>query len=159
MRKLKLFAVALVMISVTNFAQAQDDVEITQAGLRKYALLTEIVDGMKEEIRNQTASLVKNQEGIDGKRFNELNKAKGDEAKLEAAGATDFEKQFMALVKKKKDERTTAIQDVVKILASKLFTNGAKEYKAIKSSLKSDEEVKARYDAIVAKMKLEVSDA
>lgn len=157
MRKFKLFFVALAMIVVANTAQAQE--EVTDEGLRRMALLNEVVDAMKQEIKSLTVSMVENQEGIDGKRFNELNRTKGDAAKMEAAGATEFEKKFMALINKKKSERTTAIQDVVKIMASKMFSGGGKEYKLIKSSIKSDEEVKGRYDAIVAKMKATEGDA
>ncbi len=157
MRKFKLFFLALAMVAVVNVSQAQD--EIQDESLRRYALLSEVVDAMKQEIKNLTVAMVENQEGIDGKRFNELNKTKGDAAKMEAAGATEFEKKFMALVKKKKDERTTAIQDVVKIMASKMFSGGGAEYKKVKAAIKSDEAVKARYEAIVSKMKAEEEGA
>jgi len=153
MKKLKLFCVALVFIGVFNQANAQDE-EVSDVDLKRYALLMEVVDAMKSEIVNLTTSMVENQEGIEPARFNELNKAKGDEAKLTAAGATDFEKKFMALVQKKKTERTTAIQDVIKILATKMFTGGGAKYKAIKSGIKSDESIKERYNAILSKMKV-----
>ncbi|MEL7001856.1 MAG: hypothetical protein AAFN93_03880 [Bacteroidota bacterium] len=157
MKKLKLFCVAFMFFGVFNQAIAQE--EVTDEDLRRYALLIEVVDAMKSEIKNLTISMVENQEGIEPARFNELNKANGDEAKLTAAGATDFEKKFMALVQKKKTERTTAIQDAVKIMASKMFTGGAAKYKAVKSGIKSDESVKERYNAILAKMKAAEEEA
>lgn len=158
MKKLKLFCVALVFVGVFNEAKAQDP-EVTDTGLRRYALMMEVVDAMKSEIISLTTSMVENQEGIEPSRFNELNKANGNDAKLTAAGATSFEKKFMTLVQKKKKERTTAIQDVVKILASKMFSGGGAEYKAIKAGIGSDDSIKERYEAILAKMKAPEGDA
>lgn len=155
MKKLKLLCVALIFMGMFIEAKAQE--EVTDEGLRRYALLMEVVDAMKSEIISLTTSMVENQEGIEPSRFNELNKAEGDDAKLTAAGATDFEKKFMALVQKQKDERTEAIQEVVKIMATKMFSGGAAEYKAIKTGISSDDSIKERYEAILSKME-EVED-
>jgi hypothetical protein len=85
---------------------------------------------------------------MDGKRYLELAKAGGDAAKLDAAGAKDYEKKFMELVTNMQDERKKAISDVVSIMATKMLPDGGKVYKDIKSAVESDPEVKARYEAI-----------
>ena len=153
MRKIKFIIGALLIGITANVALAQE--EISDENLRRYALMMEVVDGMKKEISVITNDMIRNQEGIDGKRYKELSKAKGDEAKLVELGANDLEKQFMLLVYKKQEERIEAIGEVVSILANKLFTGGGKVYKSIKSQLESDEALKSKYDGIVAKIKLE----
>ena len=74
-------------------------------------------------------------------------------------GATEFEKKFMALITEKQDERKEAIKQVNQILATKMLADGGKSYKAIKEALKSDDEVKARYEKIEASIKMKDGDA
>ena len=145
MKKFSLVAAVLIMLMGANFAQAQ---EISNENLRRYALLMETVDAMKKEISDLTNEMIKNQEGMDGKRYLELAKAGGDASKLEALEAKDYEIKFMDLVTKMQDERKDAISEVVTILATKMLPDGGKAYKEIKTAIDSDAEVKARYEAI-----------
>ncbi|MEQ9307068.1 MAG: hypothetical protein RJQ14_24350 [Marinoscillum sp.] len=148
MRKTILIAVLL----ITGFAsQAQD---ITDEQLYKYALLNTVVSEMKSEISSVVNDMIKNQEGIDGKRYTELAKAKGDESKYAELGANDFEKQFMELVEKEKTDRIDDIKTVNQILATKMLGDGGKVYKAIKSALSSNPDVKARYDEIKSELEM-----
>ncbi len=138
-------------------ASAQD--EVTDDQLRKYALMMEVIDAMKSEISVLTNDMIKNQEGIDGKRYKELAKAGGDAAKLDGLGAKEFEKKFMMLIYEKQEERKDAIKQVNQILATKMLSNGGKSYKAIKAALKSDEAVKTRYEEIAKSLELSDDDA
>ncbi|MCA6078898.1 hypothetical protein [Fulvivirga sedimenti] len=144
MKKVSLM-VAVMSVLLAGVVNAQ---EISNENLRRYAIMMETVDAMKQEISDLTNEMIKNQEGMDGKRYLELAKAGGDEAKLEAAGAKDYEKKFMELVTNMQDERKQAISDVVSIMATKMLPDGGKVYKEIKSAVDSDPEVKARYEAI-----------
>ena len=67
MRNLKFILAALLMVSTMGFTQAQDE-EITDENLRRYAMMMEVVEVMKAEISDLTNDMIKNQEGIDGKR-------------------------------------------------------------------------------------------
>ena len=147
MSKFKFLLAAVVTVVTVGFTNAQSD-EITDENLRRYAMMMEVVDAMKSEISVITNDFIKKQEGIDGKRYLELSKGQGE-------AATEFEQKVMAIITEKQDDRKKAIQDVVKILASKMFTGGAASYKAIKGALGSDADVKARYDAILASIKME----
>ena len=81
------FVVGLLFVMVAGtVVNAQ---EITDENLRRYAIMMETVDAMKQEISDQTNMLIKNQEGMDGKRYLELAKTKGDAAQLEAIEAKD----------------------------------------------------------------------
>lgn len=140
------FVVGLLFVMVAgSVVNAQ---EITDENLRRYAIMMETVDAMKQEISDQTNLLIKNQEGIDGKRYLELAKTKGDAAQLEAIEAKDYEIKFLEVVTNMQDERKAAISEVVTILATKMMPDGGKAYKEIKTALGSDEEVKGRYEAI-----------
>ncbi len=140
------FVVGLFLVMLAgNLVQAQ---EISDENLRRYAIMMETVDAMKKEISDQTNEMIKNQEGMDGKRYLELAKTKGDAAQLEAIGAKDFEIKFLEIVTKMQDERKEAIVEVNKILATKMLPDGGKVYKEIKEAIASDEAVKARYEAI-----------
>ncbi|ELR72559.1 hypothetical protein C900_01233 [Fulvivirga imtechensis AK7] len=152
MRKFNYLFVALLLLLAGNAAVAQE--EISDEDLRRYALMMEVVDAMKAEISGLTNEMIRNQEGIDGRRYMELAKANGNAAKLEEMGAKDYEKKFMEVITAMQDERKEAISEVVQILATKMLPDGGKTYKAIKSGLNSDQALKARYEKIEAKMKL-----
>ncbi|WP_258104950.1 hypothetical protein [Marinoscillum sp. MHG1-6] len=145
---------AFFSLSLISGVQAQDQADYTDEQLYKYALLNVVIDQMKGEISDVVNDMIKNQEGIDGKRYVELSKAKGDEAKLDELGANDLEKQFMQLVEEEKAERITSIKTVNQELATKMLGDGGKVYKSLKQALKADEDLKARYEAIATKIQL-----
>lgn len=154
LKNLKFTLLTVLFLSMVSFTQvnAQDE-EITNEDLRKYALLSEVVDLMKKDISVMVNGLIKNQEGMSGKRFKELLSAKGDNAKYDALGAKEFEIKFMALVAEKQSKRIDAIKTVNQELATKMVGDSGKTYKKIKSALAGDTDLKARYDQIVASLK------
>ena len=151
MKGIKMF-IMTIMISVLagNLALAQD--EITDADLRKYAVLSQSIEFMKKDISIELNKMIKAQEGMTGKRYKELAATKGDEAKLATIEAKDFEKQFIALVNKLMDERKASIKGVNSDLATKMVGNKGKTYKKIKADLKTDEALIARYEVILAQV-------
>lgn len=143
---MKLVIAALMIGFSMNVVNAQGE-EISDENLRRYAIMMETVDAMKSEISAVTNSMIKNQEGMTGKRYLELSKGQGE-------SATEFEQKFMETVTSMQDERKDAIKSVVQTLATKMLPDGGKAYKAIKTALASDEAVKSRYEAILANIKL-----
>ena len=141
-----------IMISVLagNLAVAQD--EITEGDLHKYAVLSQSIEFMKKDISIELNKMIRAQEGMTGQRYKELAATKGDEAKLAAIEAKDFEKQFIELVNKLKEERTASIKQVNSELATKMVGNKGKTYKKIKADLKTNEQLKARYEVILAQV-------
>lgn len=152
MKNLKLLFASLFMLVMSGGAALAQD-EITDTDLRKYALLSQTIEYMKKDISIELNKMIKAQDGIDGKRYKELAAAKGDEAKLAEAGETDFEKQFMSLVNDMMNDRKEAIKTVNSELATKMVGDKGKVYKRVKSALKEDEAVKARYDVILAQVR------
>ncbi len=146
MKKLKALFFALVLM--TGSVYAQEDGGITDEELWKYALMTEVIEQMKKDINTAINEMIKNQEGIDGKRYLELAKTKGDAAKLAEIEATDFEKEFLQLVEDEKEKRIDAIKTVNQELATKMVGDQGRTYKAIKEALDSDAELKSKYEAL-----------
>ena len=151
MKLLKSLLVAVIVSLVGNVAMAQD-AEITDADLRKYAILTKAIDYMKKDISIELNKMIKAQEGMTGQRYKELNATKGDEAKLAAIEAKDYEKQFLTLVTDMMTERKEVIKQVNSELATKMVGNKGKIYKQIKAELKTNEELKARYEEILSQV-------
>jgi len=152
MKKVKLlFAVLVMTVMSTGIVHAQD--EISDADLRKYALLSEVIEYMKKDISIELNEMIKAQEGMTGQRYKELAATKGDETKLTAIEAKDFEKKFLALTTDLKNDRTDAIKSVNSELATKMVGDKGRVYKKIRAELKTNEELKARYEAILAQVK------
>lgn len=151
MRGVKMLVMLMVIgMMATNVTYAQD--EIADIDLRKYAILSQAVDFMKKDISVELNKMIKAQEGMTGQRYKELAATKGDEAKMAELGAKDFEKQFIDLANKMKEERIASIKIVNSELATKMVGNKGKLYKKIKADLKTDEALKARYTAILSEV-------
>ena len=150
MMKMKLLIAAL-FVGFGMSANAQSE-EVSDENLRRYAILMETVDAMKSEISVTLNEMIKNQEGMSGKRFSELSKGEGEPA-------SEFEQKFMDTIEEMKKERIEAIKEVNQLLATKMLPDGGKTYKAIKEAISSDENVKARYEAILAKIQKPVDEA
>ena len=151
MKELKMFILTVaISIIAGNAVMAQD--EISDLDLRKFAVLSQSVEFMKKDISIELNKMIKAQEGMTGKRYKELVATKGDEAKLAAIEAKDFEIQFIALADKLKAERIESIKKVNSDLATKMVGNKGKIYKKIKADLKTDEALKARYDMILSQV-------
>ena len=145
-------SIMIIMISVLagNLAMAQD--EIADSDLRKYAVLSQSIEFMKKDISIELNKMIKAQEGMTGQRYKELAATKGDEAKLTAIDAKDYEKQFIELVDKLKEERKASMKQVNTELATKMVGNKGKTYKKIKAELKTDEALNARYEVILSQV-------
>ena len=145
-----LFLTAIMSVIAGNMVMAQD--EITDGDLRKFAIMAQSIEYMKKDISIELNKMIKAQEGMTGQRYKELAATKGDEAKLAAIEAKDYEKQFLALVTKLMDDRKASIKSVNSELATKMVGNKGKIYKSIKADIKTDEALKARYEVILAQV-------
>lgn len=158
MNLLKNMLMTMMLLAASVVAvQAQDD-EISDEDIRKYALLTEVIDQMKKEVSSVVNDLIRNQEGINGQRYLELAKTKGDTDKLAAIDAKDFEVKFLELVETVKSERMESIKTVNQELATKMLGNNGRVYKAVKAAVESDPTVKAKFEEALAEIKGEKKD-
>lgn len=130
-----------------NSASAQD---FTDQDMKDYAVILLAQKSITEKISPYVNGLIERQEGINGNRYAELDAAaKGDASKL-PADATDFEKQFYETIQKRVKSRTKGAGTVVNTLAK--YSLGAKKYNAIKKAYRSNSDVKAKVDGLMASM-------
>ncbi|MFY0591976.1 hypothetical protein [Roseivirga sp.] len=149
MRRLKNTVLLTMLFSAMAFStvSAQD---FTDQEVKDYAIILMAQKSITEKISPLVNGYIAQQEGIDGKRYDALNKAaKGDVSKL-PADATDLEKGFYGQMQKLVKARTKAAGTVVSNLAK--YSLGAKQYNAIKKAYKSDSALKAKVDGIMAAM-------
>ncbi|GAB3336454.1 hypothetical protein GCM10027429_19810 [Marivirga atlantica] len=147
--------IAILGLNVQSaFAQ---DAEISDNTLYNYALLMQVVEQMKAEISTAVQARIDAQDGFDGKRYSELASAGDNEAKLKELGANEFEIKFMGILVEEQEERKAAIKEVLNTLAQKMV--GVANYKAVKSALSSDADVKARYQEIESRIAAPSDDA
>lgn len=137
---------AVVFLNSTQ-AMAQDS-EITDKDLYNYALMMQVIEQMKAEVSVAIVDRINMQDGFDTKRYSELSSGGDDAAKLKELGANEFEIKFMTILMGEKDKRTDAINEAVNNLAKNMV--GVSTYKAVKSGLSSDADLKAKYDVVAA---------
>ncbi len=151
-------AFLVMMVALAGVANAQE-VEISDDELMRYAIVMDSIDVMKENAKETISAMVESNEEMTGARYNDLSKIIDDAEKLASSDATEAEITFVKSVKDKGDEVTSEIQSTFQDLAINYLGDGGRNYKKIKTALKSDETVKARYEAIVKKMKEDDSTA
>ena len=147
MRKLTSGILAIGLLLAVGFtsANAQD---VTEDDIKNYAIIELAKKSITNGISPLVNDMIEKQEGMTGQRFQELQKTKGDKAKLDAIEALDWEVQFLDLVNKQIDKKKKAATDVVKLLASNAM--GASAYKATKAAISADPDMKAKFDGYVA---------
>jgi len=143
MRKLTSGILALGLVLAVGFtnANAQD---VTDEDLKNYAIIELAKTSITSGISPMVNDMIEKQEGMTGQRFQELQKTKGE-------GAEEWEQKFMEVVNKQIDKKKKAATDVVKLLASNAM--GAATYKATKTAISSDADMKAKFDGYVAALK------
>jgi len=147
------FMAAVCMLSMISAGVfAQDETEITDDQLYRYAIMQEVINLMKKDISTEVNKVIKAQEGMTGQRYKELAVTKGDEAKLQAIEAKDWEIQFLKQIDDFKSTRIASIKTVNSELATKMVGDSGKTYKKIKNMLKSDAGLKSRYDSIAVSL-------
>jgi hypothetical protein len=130
----------------TKPSQSAAQSDISDEDLRKYAVTMDSVNGMKQTLLDEIANKVRNNIKIPVARYNELYKIIGDQAKLAEAKATPEEIAFVKEVTAFKDQGAAKINEKFQALAKDYV--GVSKFNKIKNSLATDNELKARYDAI-----------
>ena len=140
-------AMLLMMIILgCGFIQAQETPSFTEEELEKYATVmvwAEIEKGSMTETYN---NWINNDESIEAARFVKLKAAKGDEVKLQELEATTEERAAFNQIQSSYDSMTSAFKEVY---VGKIKTDiGAGLYNQLRKAMKSDAEVKAKYQDI-----------
>lgn len=134
----------LILAAVVSKAQTKD--EITDEDLKKYAVTMDSVAAMQETLRELVATTVQKNTVMSVARYNELFKIIDDAAKLKATNATPEEIAFIKKIDDLREVNIKRINETYQALARDYV--GAKTFNAIHKSLKTDQQLKARYDNV-----------
>jgi hypothetical protein len=104
------------------------------------------VEGMKKSVNATITDMVQKNTVMSVARYNELFKIADDQAKLAETKATTEEIAFVKQVADKRKEETAKVNASFQALVKEKL--GLTKYSAIKKSLESDADVKAKYESI-----------
>lgn len=122
------FCVLAIMITSVNFASAQD--EISDEELTKYVTVMDEIDAMKKAFNTKLNDMVKNNDDLSTKRYNEIKDGKG------AAPSEEEKKAYDAIVAEIEKE-TKNIQDKSQDLIKDKEKLGAMTYNKVRKALKT----------------------
>ena len=138
--------VPCLMLFIAVGSKAQSSTEISDEDLKKYAVTMDSVQAMQESLRKIVAETVQGTEAMSVARYNELFKIADDSAKLKEASATAEEIAFLKQIDDLRAVNIERINATYQALAKDYV--GLKAFNAIRKSLQSDQELKARYDKL-----------
>lgn len=138
--------VPCLLLFVAVASKAQSSTEISDEDLKKYAVTMDSVEAMQESLRQIVAETVRANTAMPVSRYNQLFKIAQDEAKLKAANATAEEIAFLKQIDDLRKVNIERINATYQSLAKDYV--GLKAFNAIRKSLQSDQELKARYDNV-----------
>ena len=144
--KMKKVLIPCLFILAAVVSKAQTSNAITDADLEKYAITLDSVESMQETLREIVAETVQKNTVTTIARYNQLFKVTGDEAKLKEAQATPEEITFLKQVDDLRTVNLARINSTYQALAKDYV--GIKAFNAIRKSLASDKDLKARYDTV-----------
>jgi hypothetical protein len=134
----------------TTSVGSTDDANVTDDDLKKYAIVMDSVENMKQALLTKISTKIKSNGKMKISRYNQLSKAIDDEAKLKELKATQEEVAFVKEVGTLKTEGAAKISETVESLANDFV--GAAKYNKIKGSLEVDTNLRTRYEKIVSEM-------
>ncbi|MEO1052198.1 MAG: hypothetical protein AAFX87_16315 [Bacteroidota bacterium] len=145
---IRLAMVTLLSFGLFSVSLAQD--AVTDEELTSYAAMEDAVKQFKisktAELKDWKTEFTKEKLGS-VKRYNDLKKTKGDEAKLQELEATEEEIAYLAEIKAKEDELKEGIRALKIDLIKGENGIGAGVYNKVKKALKADADLKAKLEA------------
>ena len=140
-----LFLAAGLVASIISVAQT-NETAITDEDLKKYAVTMDSVEAMQRTLQQKVTEKVQKNTVMSVARYNELFKITDDTAKLAAANATAEEIAFLKEVEDLREKEIAGINKSYQSLAKDYV--GVKTFNAIRKNLESDQNLKARYEAV-----------
>lgn len=151
-KTVKLFSLFLVAgLLGMGSAMAQSDTEVSDENLRSYVMVMDSVDQLRSQLSEDVSAMIRDHELMDGGRaYGKIKTAGGDTVKLKEEGITEEQvkayEELQEQVAKMQAELNASFSEMVKEHV------GISEYNKIRKGLGSDDELKARFDAIAAEM-------
>ena len=154
--KIGVFALGVCMVVGMTSVNAQD---VTDQDLKDYAVIelakTSIIRSISPWVQSYLDKYNEAQTAPENKittdRWKKLEATGGDDAKLTAMGANVGEKDITKKIMERVNKKKKAAGQVVKLLASNGM--GAKAYKATKTAIASNPDMKVKYEPFLAARK------
>ena len=150
-----LFLFLFSMIMMPDIKAQDAEAPVTDEELTRYAEVMDSVDILKGNVEKAIKDKVSGTEEISASRYNTLYKYSGNPDKLAELEATEVEISFLKELDHLKDSMTTEIKNTFSVLAKEYVGEGGKTYNRISRALKTDDELKARYQEILLRIKEE----
>jgi hypothetical protein len=147
------FILAGMLVLLASLSQAQTTTTkpaFTDEDLKKYAITMDSVKGMQLTLQEIITEMVQKNTVMSVQRYNELYKVAGDEAKLTEKNATAEEKKFLKDVSDKRTEEMARVNATYQGLVKEYV--GVKTFNAIKKSLETDQQLKAKYETMTKEL-------
>ncbi|MFY0652223.1 MAG: hypothetical protein JXQ96_09330 [Cyclobacteriaceae bacterium] len=146
MRKCLMIIGVLVAIFVSQHSSVAQEVEITDEELTTYAAGMNKIDSIKTDMSEKYKQMIKDEAALKG-RFNDMKKAYGNDDKLAEINATDEEIAAYEKIQVTYEEMKANLKETsVEIIKGDI---GAGIYNKVKKALKTDTELKAKYEEIL----------
>ncbi len=145
----KLFTLFLVA-GFFNLGHAlAQDTEVSDDKLKAYIMVMDSVDVLRADLSENVSNMIVEHELMDGGRaYNTIKSAQGDTVKLSEAGITEEQIAAYDELQKELSDLQTALNDSFSKMVKEHV--GIGEYNQIRKGLRSDAELKERYDALAA---------
>jgi len=145
MVKLNTLMLSSAMLILLSNAQAQEKETFTDEELTKYATVMIWAENEKQQMGDSLESWVKNNEKLSGTAYNELSRAvkAGD---INSAEVTEEEKSEFLLIQEKIEQDKNEFKEVYTTKIKEEI--GVSLYNRLNKALKSDAEIKAKYEGI-----------
>lgn len=146
----------LLLLSCLFFGQsllAQEAPPLTDEEITKYAQLVHFGDTQKGQMQETYNSWITSSETLSPSRFKELKGAQDDEAALSALHASAAELEAYQQIQSDYDSMVAAFKETYTVRIKDKELLGVSLYNKMRKALKADDDVKARYEAILAALK------
>lgn len=154
---IRIYLAALLTLAASLTVSAQDlSSTISDEELKQYAMVMDSINDLTEQLKTTLARLIKNNPKLSEKRYNQLSQLGNDQEKLKEAKATPEELAALQEINLKRTEETIKLSEALKSLTTEKL--GSATYNKLRNAVKSDPEVKARYDKILAEIQKKPRD-
>jgi hypothetical protein len=154
LKLVKLFTlfIAAGFLSLGN-AMAQDT-EVSDEKLKAYIMVMDSVDVLRSSLSKEVSNMIVSNELMDGGRaYNSIKSAQGDTVKLTEAGITEEQLAAYDELQQELTELQAGLNETFSGMVKEHV--GVSDYNKIRKGLRSDAELKKRYEALVAEAEAE----
>ena len=134
------------LVAGMGLAKAQDEVSFTDEELTTYATVMVWAENEKERMTETYNGWINNDETLEAARFVKIKSANGDSVKLQEIEVTDEELVAFEQIQVNYDSMTASFKEVY---VGKIKEDiGAALYNRLRKAMRSDADLKARYQAV-----------